>query len=102
MPTTQANILSSYKDKAVVLASDGRCDSPGSSAKFCTYSFMDIETNTIIHVETVDKREVNLKSPNMEREGFLRGMKFFHNEKVKVTELVTDGSTSVKKDLGKF
>ena len=77
MPTTQANILSSYKDKAVVLASDGRCDSSGSSAKFCTYSFMDIETNTIIHVETVDKREVNLKSPKHGKRRFFARNEIF-------------------------
>jgi len=43
-----------------VLAGDGRCDSPGSSDKFCTYSLMDTATNKILHAETIDKREVQL------------------------------------------
>ena len=45
--------------KSVTLAGDGRCDSPDSSAKYCTYSVLDIDTNTIIHAETFDKRNVS-------------------------------------------
>ena len=58
------------------LAGDGRCDSPDASAKFCTYSMIDIDNNTIIHVETVDKREVSLRSPSMEREAVDRAIAF--------------------------
>ena len=55
-----------------MLAGDGKCDSPGSSVKFCTYSFMDTATtNKILHGETIDKQEVHLQSPNMEWEGLL-------------------------------
>ena len=59
-------LLQTYKDCHLVLAGDGRCDSPGSSAKLCTYSLMDTATNKILHAETIDKREVNLQSPNMD------------------------------------
>lgn len=62
----RTNFLRIYKDCHLVLAGDGQCDSPGSSAKFCTYSLMDTSTNKILHAETIDKQEVHLQSPNME------------------------------------
>lgn len=95
----QAELLAKYKDQNVVLAGDGRCDSPGSSAKFCTYSVMEIESGVILHVETVDKREVDLQSPNMERKAFRRSMEFLLS-KIKCTEIITDASSSIRKDLG--
>ena len=52
-----------------MVSGDGRCDSPGKCAKFCTYTLMETTQNTIIHCETIDKREVQNKSPSMEREG---------------------------------
>lgn len=74
-------MLSEYNDKSVVLHGDGRCDSPGKSAKYCTYSLMDSENDKILYVETADKREVGLKSPNMEREAFKRSMQYLTNKK---------------------
>ena len=35
-------LLQTYKDCHLALPGDCRCDSPGSSAKFCTYSLMDL------------------------------------------------------------
>ena len=54
----------------------------------------------ILHVQTVDKREVRLQSPNMEREAFLRGMAFLIDNQLDVAEIVTDASSSVRKSLG--
>ena len=45
-------------DKSLIISGDGRCDSPGSSAKFCTYTLMDTDSNLIIYSETVTKQEV--------------------------------------------
>ena len=87
-----------------MLAGDGWCDSPGSSAKFCTYSLMDTATNKILHAETIDKREVQLQSPNMEREGILRALNFLLSKlhgSVTVDEVITDASSSVRTVLGK-
>ena len=69
-------LLQNYRDCHLVLAGDGQCDLPGNSAKLCTYSLMDTGTNKVLHAETVDKREVHLQSPNMEREDFT-SIKFF-------------------------
>jgi len=82
------------------LSGDGRCDSPGKSAKFCTYSVMDSETNQILHFVNVDKRKVGLRSPNMEREGMSRCLDFVISNGIKVVELITSSSSSVAKILG--
>jgi len=50
-------------------------------------------------MEVIDKREVQLKSPNMEREGLIRSLDYL-SQHVKI-EVVTDASTSVHKTLGK-
>ena len=46
-------------------------DSPGFSAKYCTYLGIDEQTEEILGMEIVDKREVDLKSTSMERDGFI-------------------------------
>ena len=84
----------------VILCGDGRCDSPGNSAKFCTYTLMDSGSGLVLNLETVDKREVQGKSPNMEREGLRRCLAKVQ-ERCTVSELATDASTSVAKVLGK-
>ena len=49
----QAKQLDTLKDKELILSGDGRCDSPGKSAKFCTYSLMDLESGLILHTESI-------------------------------------------------
>ena len=91
--------MQGYSQEEVVVSGDGRCDSPGKCAKFCTYALMEISKNAILHCETVDKREVQNKSPNMEREAVDRALKSL-KERVNVVEVTTDSSTSVTKMLG--
>lgn len=89
-------MLQEYGNKDVVVSSDGRCDSPGKCAKFCTYTLMDASTNTILHTETVDKTEVQNKSPNMEREAVDRALRYLKGQ-VKVVEITTDSSTVLQR-----
>ena len=51
----QQSVIASLSGKSVVLAGDGRCDSPGNSAKFCSYTLMDTSTEMIVNTTTVDK-----------------------------------------------
>ena len=51
-------------------------------------------------METVDKREVSLQSPNMERKAVSRAIKQLQDNGVTVRELVTDASSVVRKILG--
>ena len=77
------------------MVGDGRCDSPGLSAKFCTYSLM-AEDGTIVHLEMIDKREVDYKSPVMECEGLWRYLDHISsNTTVTIKEVTTDASMSI-------
>ena len=91
-----------FANDEIIICGDGRCDSPGSSAKFCTYSLMEPDSGAILHCETIDKREVHLKSPNMECEGLKRGLLFLESNGVKIKEITTDASISVISFLGKI
>ena len=96
-----------YKNTKIIkliVAGDGRCDSPGSSAKFCSFSLMDVSTSKVLYVETIDKREVQLQSPNMEREGVKRAQNFLLtklDKSVQIEEIITDASSSVRTTLGR-
>ncbi|CAN7976992.1 unnamed protein product, partial [Ixodes persulcatus] len=46
-------LLEGLRGKAIDLAGDGRCDSPGFLAKYCTYTFHEATTKKIIHMEQV-------------------------------------------------
>lgn len=93
-------MIEQMPNESLVVAGDGRCDSPGKCAKFCTYTIMEVSTNIIIHSETVDKREVQNRSPNMEREGASRALSYL-KDKVNIVEMTTDASTSVTNLLGR-
>ena len=49
----QTELLSSLGDQHLVLAGDGRADSPGHSAKFGTYSILEMSCNKIIDFKLV-------------------------------------------------
>ena len=84
----------------MIIAGDGRCDSPGKSAKYCTYTLMDTDSRLVLHTVNVDKREVGGKSPNMEREALFRSLTLLQH--VEVGEIVTDASSSVKTIMGNY
>ena len=114
-------MLARVSGSNLILAGDGRCDSPGFSAKYCTYSLLDTATNLIIHTETLKRSDVSLanyvdsfklirfsllyqvayKSPNMETEALRKALCFL-KEKVSITEVVTDASTTVTALLGEI
>ena len=92
----RSSLLSSMVTVCNYVAGDGRCDSPGSSAKYCSYSLMEMNSYKILHVETMDKREVDLQSPSTEHQAFLHSMSYIKG-KVTCDELVTNGSSSICK-----
>lgn len=61
---------------------------------------MDSETNKILHFENVDKHEVGMRYPNMEREGMTWCLDFVISKGIKIVELITDSSSSIAKTLG--
>ena len=55
----------------LAVARDGRCDSPGHSASYCTYSLMDVATNVVVASNVVAVTKVK-NSYSMEKEGLIR------------------------------
>ena len=80
---------------------DGQCDSPGFTAENLCYVLMEITTGYIIDLEVLDKREVELKSVNME-ERALQNILDRITDVLMVGEVVTDASASIKKMMGEF
>ena len=60
---------------SLIILADGRMDSPGFNANFCTYVLMNNAGLGILDVVIIDKRKVGLKSTNVEKEGFVSGLK---------------------------
>ena len=60
---------------------------------------MDTSSNLIIHTETIDKRQVELQSPNMERKAFINSMDFLLAN-IRCSEIITDASSSIRTTLG--
>ena len=74
---------------------DGRMDSPGHSAKYCTYTVMDQASKKIIGMEVVDKRECELNSGRMEAAAFQRVLADIQNAEMLVSEFVTDAHPQI-------
>ena len=60
---------------------------------------MDVDSNIILHTETIDKHQVELQSPNMERKAFIKSMDFLLST-IRCSEVITDASSSIRKTLG--
>ena len=78
------------------LRGDGKCDSPGLNAKYLTYSFMDRITNKIDAMTITQVTEVK-RSNNMQKVGFIKGLKFFRTNGGTVDHKITGGHSQIKK-----
>ena len=83
-------------------AGDGRNDSPGHSAQYLQYTLMEEESSDIMCIEFVDKREADLKSPNMEPIGLRRSIEALKGDGLIITEVVTDAHVQITQILGKY
>lgn len=81
-------------EEPVVLCGDGRNDSSGHNAKYCTYVLMEEFLEVIVDVDVVDMRETGGISTNMEEFGLKRLLERLVG-KIILSEIVTDASTSV-------
>ena len=91
----QAEVVKQLKQsKSVDLCGDGRCDSPGHSAKYGTYTLMDEKSNLIVEFSLVQVTEVS-SSNAMEYEGCKRTLHSVIKRKVPVRCLTTDRHTTI-------
>ena len=100
--TMREKLLDERKDTKVLLSSDGRNDSPGHCAQYCTYTIADVKDEVILQQNILDVREVEgRKSGNMERVGFERGMDALLGSDIIIEEVVTDGHTGIASLMSK-
>ena len=86
----QAEVVKQLKqNKSVDLCGDGRCDSPGHSAKYGTYTLMDKKSNLIVKFSLMQVTEVS-SSNAMEYEGCKRSLNSVVKKKVPIRCLTTD------------
>ena len=94
--TESRNILSLFSD--LHLCGDGRSDSPGHCAQFCTYVLMEQFSKMIVDLEILDSRETDGVSTRMEKEGLIRLLAKLRG-KLDIKEITTDASSTVIKAL---
>lgn len=78
--------------RALILGGDGRADSPGHSAKYGSYTVMELRNIAVIDVQLVQSNEVK-SSYHMEMEGLVRAVDFIHQQELEIGVLVTDRQT---------
>ncbi|XP_073669281.1 uncharacterized protein [Paramisgurnus dabryanus] len=90
----RSEAISRLQGKEVVLLGDGRNDSPGHSAQYCSYTTMELDSKEIVHVATIDKRQTNWNSNIMEKQGFIQTVDKLTQE-IKVVEFCTDAHVQI-------
>ena len=57
------------------------------TAQYCSYTFMEYETKTILCIITMDKRVTEKKSTNLEKACFLKGINMLIDSGLHIVEL---------------
>lgn len=76
------------REEEVILCGDGRCDSPGHSAKYCTYTFFCVVSCTQVS-----------SSNTMELKGFEEALTTIEGNGVKVSTISTDRHPQIVKEM---
>ena len=117
--TEQETLINQLNDKkeALILGGDGRADSPGHSAKYGSYSVIDLKQSKVFDIKLVQVLLVFLFSMHacksnicqqsnevkgsyhMEKEGLSRCINFLKDSKLEVDVLVTDRHKQINKWL---
>ncbi|XP_065885779.1 uncharacterized protein [Dysidea avara] len=82
----------------LIIGGDGRADSPGHSAKFGSYSMVELTKNKVIDIKLVQSNEVT-GSYHMEKEGLLQCMQYLGDNGLQVDTLITDRHKQINKWL---
>ncbi|XP_041479210.1 uncharacterized protein LOC121426873 [Lytechinus variegatus] len=86
------------RNDKVVLCGDGRCDSPGYNAKYCTYTFIDMKSHKILDMSVVQVTEAT-SSVAMEKIGCQRTLEKIIQDGIDVATVATDRHTGIRKML---
>ena len=85
----QEAVVEYLRGNQLHLSGDGRCDSPGYSAKYVTYSLMDSATDLILDYSLVQVSEIG-SSVAMEKEGLKQSLDKLLNQDVNILSVATD------------
>ena len=96
----QVDIFNEVRNTEVVAGGDGRCDSPGHSAKYGTYSIVNTASSKVLDFSLVQVTEVK-NSNAMELEGLKRCLDHLQREKVAIAKLATDRHVQVRAHMKK-
>ena len=75
------------------MAGDGRCDSPGYCAKYCTYTLLDVKSKKVVVVTEVGN------SNQMEKKGFVDSLANVEANGTKVDIISNDRRPQIKKEM---
>ncbi len=84
----------------LTLCGDGRCDSPGFCAKYCTYSLMNHDDKKIVDFELVQVTQTG-SSQSMEKYGFCKVLDRVREGDLCVETVVTDRHVGIKSVMRK-
>ncbi|XP_024147228.1 uncharacterized protein LOC112158213 isoform X3 [Oryzias melastigma] len=85
------------EQRGIVLAGDGRSDSPGHSAKYGMYTMLELPANVIIDMQLVQSNEVG-GATHMEKEGFIRSVNFLETQQgLDIDVIITDRHVQLRK-----
>ena len=96
----QVDVFNEVRNTEVVAGGDGRCDSPGHSAKYGTYSIVDTASSNILDFSLVQVTEVK-NSNAMELEDLKRCLNHLQDERVVIAKLATDKHVQVRAHMKK-
>ncbi|XP_070550648.1 uncharacterized protein [Ptychodera flava] len=94
----QRTIIQDNSRTTVNICGDGRCDSPGYSAKYCTYTVIDEESSKILNFSLVQSSEVG-SSSRMEKEGCKRVVDYLTSANININILATDRHVQIRSML---
>ena len=77
------------RGKEIKIAGDGQCDSPGFSAKYCTYSLMDQQNGKIVNFNVKQVTECT-SSVAMETEAFVECVRFMAEQGIYIDVFSSD------------
>ncbi|KAK3087395.1 hypothetical protein FSP39_005395 [Pinctada imbricata] len=81
---------------SICIGGDGRCDTPGHSAKYCSYTILDVNYMVVADIQLIQSNEVK-SSCHMEKEGLVRCIGKLKEQGLEVGELVTDRHPQITK-----
>ena len=86
----------------LVLDGDGRADSPGHSAKYGSYTLMELQSKKVMDIELVQSNEVG-GSNNMELEGLVRSLDYLERENLEFfSQFISDRHLKVRKYMSTY